>query len=204
MNELIFILHVIVMSLFLAIAAKRSLLITAFISVSIFLADFIVIKQVHLLGLSSMGSEIYISAATIGLFLLHEEKGEKTTLEVLFSCILIQSIATALFQLHLAYAPSPFDTNSMAYYEAFHHSPQVFIGTLIAFPISIFIGIKLFEYITLHWGNYNFCLRLGLCYLPTHILNTFLFVGAALWGLNHAPILQTIAASFILKMITSH
>ncbi len=201
MNELIFTLQIVVMSLFLMLAAKHRLLLSALVAVSICLADLMVIKQIPLFSLSSTGSEIYISIAIITLFILQEQKGKKPAVETLLGCLMWYCTLIALSQLHLAYAPSAFDMNSMAYYEIFHNNPQVFTGTLIALPISMLIGMSLFEYLALYFSRWPFWWRLWLSYLPTQLINTALFVFIGLLGLTHVPILNTAVGALLLKML---
>lgn len=201
MNELIFILQIVVVSLFLILAAKRRLLLGALVTTSTCLADLMMINQISLFSLSSTGSEIYISIAIIALFILQEQKGKRPAVEILLGCLMWHSIFIALSQLHLAYTPSAFDMSSMAYYEIFHNNPEVFTGTLIALPISMLIGMSLFEYLALYFNKWPFWWRLWLSYLPTQLITTALFAFRGFLGFAHAPSLNTALGALFLKVL---
>lgn len=201
MNELIFFLQFLIVSIFLFVASKRFNLLVALVTISLFIANFIVIKQISLFGLSSTGSELFIAVSFIGLFVIHEIWGKPYGHYSAIGALILVCGFVILSQLHLAYEPAVFDTVNTAYYEVFHFAPQVFFGSSLAYILSSMLGLSIFDKVSNLTRKPSLPVRVATAFMPTQILDSSLFILSGMQGLTHSSYLFTLFGSLILKML---
>ena len=201
MNEIVFLLQFLFVSFFLFLSRKRFNLLVALVAISLFIANFIVIKQISLFGLNSMGSELFVTVSFIGLFITQEVWGKPYGHYATLGALILVCGFVILSQLHLAYEPAVFDTLNTAYYEVFHFAPQVFFGSSLAFTIAALIGLVIFDKISNLARKPSLPVRMATAFVPAQILDTILFILSGLYGLTHNSYLFTVFGSFILKMV---
>jgi len=202
MNELVFFVQFLAISSFLFFARNRYNLLVALIAISLSIANFIVIEQINLFGLSSIGSELFVAAAFIGLFITHEIWKKPYGHYAALGALMLVCGFVILSQLHLAYEPAVFDTVNTAYYEVFHFAPQVFFSSAIAFIVSSMLGLEIFHRISKLPKKPSLPVRMATAFVPAQIIDTSLFILGDLQGFTHNSYLCTVLGSLILKMLS--
>lgn len=200
-NELIFIAHSLIISIFALIAlrlGKEALI--GFISVTCILANLFVIKQTTLCTLTATCSDAYSIGAVLGLNLLQEYYGRdmgKKAIWISFFLLIFYGIVT---QIHLAYIPSNCDIIQHSYAAILEMMPRIIIASF-----SVYLLVQNIDSILYAWlkqkfhGNYlvlrNY-ISIGTC----QFLDTALFSFFGLYGLVD-NIWHIIVVSYAIKLI---
>ncbi len=201
MNELVFLLHVLVIVACSLFAFKRGkVALTAWIALQGVLTNFFVLKQISLFGAHVTCSD----ALTIGLFfclnLLREYYGKEVAKLGLWISFGAMAFFVILAQLHLLYVPSPYDSAHGAYEKLLSPSPRLLGASLLAFFISQQLDLRVFQFFKVKMPKSPFVLRNALSTSLAQFVDTFLFSLLGLAGLV-AHLDHIIFVSFALKLL---
>jgi hypothetical protein len=201
MNELLFLLHVVLVMGFGFFAFKmgRASLI-AWITLQVVLANLFVIKQICFFGFHVTCSDVFAIGSIFGLNLLREYFGKEAAKTALWSCFFAMVFFVAMAQIHLFYTPSPFDTSHAAFDTVLSSSPRLLFASLSVFFIVQQIDLRLFGYLKEKCHRVPLSIRNGSCLILTQFLDTALFSVLGLWGLV-ASLSDIIIVSFLIKII---
>ena len=201
MNELLFLLHLVVVSSCTLFAFKKGkTALTAWICLQAVLANLFVLKQVCLLTAHVTCSDVFAVGTIFGLNLLREYYGKDSAKHALGCCFFSMGFFMIMSQLHLWYSPSPYDITQTAYETLLSPSPRLLIASLLAFFIVQQIDLRLFQFIKEKLPQMGFSLRNGICTTLSQGLDTLLFSFLGLFGLV-ACLSHIILVSFLLKLI---
>jgi len=201
-NELIFILHAIIISFF-ALGALRlgSQALVAFISVQCILANLFVVKQINFCGFTVTCSDAFTIGAVLGLNLLQEYFGRdqaKKAIGTSFGLLVFYAIMT---QIHLGYVPSACDTMHGAYDTVLRFMPRIIIASFVVYLAVQHFDFWLYaKFKTLTNGRF-FVLRNYFSISITQLLDTLLFSFLGLYGMVD-NIWHIIFVSYAIKMAT--
>ena len=113
MNELIFIVYILVVSIAAIIASKWGKdALVGLICVQAVLMNLFVIKQITLFGLTATASDALAVGTTLSLNLLQEYYQKSAAQRAIWISFFCSLFYTGIALLHLAYIPAPTDTSS--------------------------------------------------------------------------------------------
>ena len=200
-NELIFILHTLIISLSAIIMlriGKEALV--SFICLQNILANLFVIKAITLFGLTATGADAFTMGSVFGFHLLQEFYGREITKKVIWLSFGLLFFYIIISQIHLLYIPAPFDTTQQHFVALFGLMPRVAGASLISYLIAQQFDCFLYEKLRKFFGGSYLPLRNYLCAATSQLLDTIVFSVLGLWGIID-NIGQVIFISYIIKLI---
>ncbi len=202
MNEVIFLAHTFLMSLFTLTALKlgKEALIS-FICVQSILANLFVTKQMTLFGFDVTCSDVYMVGALFGLNLLQEFFGKKyvyTTIAISFFIVIFYLFMT---QLHLAYLPNNFDTTQQHFVALLNLMPRIIIASIFTYNIVQLLDAQLYSTLKLLMNGRYPLLRNLVSLSCSQTLDTVMFSFLGLYGIV-GSITNIILVSLAIKIIT--
>lgn len=200
MNELIFLLH----SCFLAATALIALRIgkealTTFIALAFVLANLLVIKQVDLLGFTATATDAFTIGAVFGLNLLNEYFGRKSTRQALIIGFGALALVTIMYQIHLWYLPSIFDTSHVHFNAILAASPRIMAASFTSFFIAQTFEYYLYSLLKKVSGGNYLVLRNWATMASSQLIDTILFSFLGLYGIVE-NISNIIMVSYAIKL----
>jgi len=197
MNEILFIIHAILVTLcgFGALRLGKGALI-AWVTLQAILANLFVIKQMQFFGFHVTCSDVFVIGSALGLNLLREFYGRDSAKEALTSSLFGMVFFVLAAKIHLLYIPSPYDTAHPSFLEILTPSPRLLIASLGVFLIVQRIDLLLFEYLK----PVPLALRNVLSISASQFLDTLLFSIFGLMGLVE-NLFDIIVISFLIKLI---
>lgn len=207
MNELIFIIYVLIVSAAGLISLKigKEALI-AFICVQVILANLFVTKEISLFGFTATASDALAVGSVLAFNLLQEyyKKAEaQKTIWISFFCLLFYVTITFL---HLTYIPAITDTSSAHFKALLCPMPRIVFASLFVYLIVQHIDCMLYEHLYNKFKNKHFIIRNYSSVAITQLLDTILFSFIGLYGIsegfsNISTIFNIITISYIIKLI---
>lgn len=201
MNELLFLLHAVVISTTLLICLRigQQALIT-FVAVQAICANLFVLKAITLLGLTATGADAYIIGAFLGSQLLQEFYGKKAA-----QLAILLSFGFALFyvimsQIHIGYLPHVCDTTQIHYQAILQHMPRIIIASVFVYLVALQFNYFLYGWLKTVLHNKFLVLRNILSIGISQAIDTVLFSLLGLYGLVD-NIFQIMLISYSLKII---
>ena len=200
MNEIYFLVQVIFVLLFSfgALRLGKSALAAAVALLAI-LANFFVLKQVHIFGFDVTCSDAYTIGSILSLNLLREYFGKEEAKKAITTCFFYMVFFVVMSQLHLKFAPSPHDSAQSAYSLLLTPAPRLLFASLSVFYIVQHLDLRLFSWISSILPRSNFSLRSTLSMSISQLIDTLLFGFLGLYGLV-ANMFHIILISYLLKM----
>lgn len=200
MNELIFIIHTVIIALFaLGAMAMGQGALVAFTCSCCMLANLFVVKQITLFGLTATCADAFTVGATIGLNLLQEYFGKeiaKKTIWINFFLLIFYAIVS---QIHLIYIPHAADTMHLHFMPLLGFMPRIVIASFSVYWLSQMADYYLYGFLkrTFHekyiiFRNYT---SIAICQL----LDTILFSLLGLYGIID-NIWEVIIISYMIKL----
>src|ERR1043165_6935556 len=126
MNELLFLLHILLVIGFGLFALKMGKATrTAWIGLQAVLANLFVIKQIPFFGFHATCSDVFAVGCIFGLNILREYYGQVAAKKALWACFFAMLFFVAMAQVHLLYVPSPFDTTQASFTQILSASPRL-------------------------------------------------------------------------------
>lgn len=201
MNELLFLIHVILITFF-ALAAlrvgKEALIV--WVVLQAILANLFVTKQIQLLHFEVTCSDVFAIGSLLGLNLLQQYFGKAETKKAISLCFLSMLFFALMSQLHLWYEPSKHDMTQPAFNQLLSPAPRLFFASLAVFFIVQQLDSRLFGWLKARFPK----LPLPLCNLlslsSSQLLDTTLFTLIGLYGLV-ASLTDVIVLSFLIKFV---
>jgi len=201
-NELLFILHSLLISIFAVIALKISKeALISFLCVQAILSNLFVSKQIILFGFCATCSDAFSVGSSLSLNLLQEYFGKQIaqkTIWISFFCLIFYLLMT---QMHLIYIPSEFDIMQKNFYEIFQFAPRIVIASLIAYLISQQIDLRLYNFFKKKFEGKYFILRNYGSLLISQFVDTLIFTFLGLYSIVENP-LQIFTISYFVKVFT--
>lgn len=202
MNEALFLLHVVLIFAFSALALRlgKEALFT-WIALQAVLANLFVLKQISFLGFHITCSDVFAIGGILGLNLLQEYYGKESAKQALWICLMAMVSFVILSQMHLFYRPSPYDISHAAYQAILSPAPRLLIASFSVFFIVQQIDLHFFAFLRKKFSSIPLSLRNGCSLVISQFLDTVLFSVFGLWGLV-ASLFDIIAISFLVKLMT--
>lgn len=200
MNEFIFIMHAIFVCAMLLIALRlgKEALIT-FIAMQAVFANLFVLKQICLCTLDATASDAYAIGGLLGLNLLQEYYGRKTTNLAIWISFFIAIVFAIVSQLHLLYVPITSDTTHLAYCAILGATPRIVAASLITYLIVQFFDATLYGYLKRRLNQKWYIARNYISVSLSQLIDTILFSFLGLYGLVE-HVWDIILVSYIIKL----
>jgi uncharacterized integral membrane protein (TIGR00697 family) len=200
LNEIIFLLHIISVTVLGLIALRfgKSALI-AIIALQCVVANIFVTKQILLFGFNVTGTDVFIIGAELSLNLLQEFYGfdvAKKAIKISF-LMLFSFLVYSIFQLW--YTPSPADTMHPSFCAILGFAPRIIFASILAYLISQSSSVLIFRLLQKLFNNKFFVLRSGITTSLSQFIDTVVFTIAALYGITYS-VAQIITLSFAIKL----
>lgn len=201
-NEIIFIAHSSVLSLFLLLAlwlGKEALI--SLICLYGILANLLVTKQVTLFWLNVTASDAFAVAAILGLNTLQEYFGAsiaKRAILISFFTLIVYSCAS---QIHLLYLPNHVDSMHTHFHALFSLMPRITGASLIVFFVVQLLDRWLYAKFQQICGARYFIIRNYASLIICQFIDTILFSFLGLWGLVD-NVWHIILVSYSIKLLT--
>lgn len=201
MNEILFLLQIFCIFSFSLVAlrlGKEALY--AGITIQALLANFFVLKQMHLFGCTVTCSDAFAVGSILGINLLREYFGQKDAKKAILICFLFMIFFAVMSELHLFFIPSTEDTTHLAYARLLFVAPRLLFSSLSVFFIIQHFDTHFFGWLTRHFPTMHFSLRSSFSIAVSQFLDTFLFSLIGLYGLvDH--LWDIILVSFFIKFL---
>lgn len=200
MNEALFLFHVVLVVGFGCVALKMGKgTLSAWVALQAVLANLFVLKQICFFGFHVTCSDVFAIGSIFGLNLLQEYFGKDAARKALWGCFFAMLFFVAMAQIHLFYAPSPWDTSQEAFEAILSSSPRLLLVSLGVFFLVQQIDVRLFGYLKERCPWIPVAFRNGTSLVVTQFLDTVLFSILGLWDLV-ASLSDIIIISFCIKL----
>lgn len=203
MNELIFLLHIIIVLGFTFIAlhfGKNALM--GLVCLQAVLANLFVVKQMNIFGLNATCADVFIVGSVLAMNLLQEYFGKKIADKTLIISFFSMVFYLAMSFIHLLYVPNAFDTTHSLFYGILKFAPRITIASIFAYFVVLKLNNLLYSYLNKSFAGKNIVLRNFISLVLSQLLDTILFAFFALYGIV-GSIWQIILVSFTLKIIVA-
>ena len=202
MNELIFLFHLICVSVTTLIMLKIGFeALCAFLCIQAILANLFVIKQISLFGLNATASDVYIVGSVLTLNLIQEYYGKekaRTTIWISFGLLIFYTIVS---QIHVSYIPSATDFAQEWYAQLLSFMPRITIASMFVYLIVQHFDTHFYALLKKLFKNNYLVIRNMISITVSQALDTILFSIAGLYGIID-NIGQIMIVSFTIKIVT--
>lgn len=203
MNELIFLLHILLVVILsfgaLKLGKETLVAMTALMAV---LANLFVLKQTVLFGWNVTCSDVFIVGITLNLNLIQEYFGKESAKKVMMICFFAMVSFGLLAQFHLMYDPSLSDTTQTHYLSLLNQAPRILMASLLSFFLVQQVDIRFFAFLKRRFSTWNWNKRNLIALINSQLLDTLLFSFLGLYGIV-SSITDIIMLSFMIKLIIS-
>jgi queuosine precursor transporter len=197
MNEIIFILHILVILFFLAVSVRwGSQALTVFVVLSAVLANIFVIKQMVLFGFSVTCSDVYMIGGILGLNLIQELFGKENAKIAVHASFLAFILFLAMSQIHLQYVPSSLDQTQGAFQLILRQTPRIIAASIFVYYLVQRIDVWFFGF--LKKRIFSLSLRMTISSIASQCIDTILFSFLGLYGMV-SSLFDVILVSFAVK-----
>lgn len=202
LNELLFILHAIIISVF-ALGALRlgSQALVAFISVQCILANLFVMKQMNFCGFTVTCSDAFTIGAVLGLNLLQEYFGREQAQRAIWISFGLLVFYAVMTHIHLGYIPSACDTMHGAYDTILRFMPRIIIASFAVYLAVQHFDSWLYAQLKRIFNSKYLVARNYMSISCSQLLDTLLFSFLGLYGIVD-NIWHIIFVSYAIKMAT--
>ena len=201
MNEILFLIHILVVILFLFVAlrlGKNYLLV--FAAILALIANLFVIKQIDLFTKTVTATDVFIIGAIFSQNLLQEYFGKEIAIKTIKITFFSMLFFLVMSKIHLLYIPSHLDTTHASFQNILSSSPRIIISSMVAFFLTQRLDIYFFSFLKKIFKAKYLPLRMGISSIVVQFIDTLLFSFLALWGIvDH--IFDIILFSFIIKSL---
>jgi uncharacterized integral membrane protein (TIGR00697 family) len=199
MNELVFVLQigVLVGALFWAARIGKEALITLACLLAV-LANFFVLKQIHLLGWNVTCSDAFAIGSIFGLNMLSQSYGKDVAKKTIWISFFGMIFYVAFSQIHLFFVPSPHDTSQAHYIYLLKTAPRLLIASVVTFFIVQQFDIRLYGFFQKKLPRWSWQTRSTFCLLISQALDTVLFSLLGLYGIIN-DLFSMMVVSYLVK-----
>lgn len=202
MNELIFILHTVVIAVFaLGSLALGRYALVAFVCIQCVLANLFVIKQITLFGLTATCADAFTVGATIGLNLLQEYFGKEITKKTIWINFFLLVFYAVVSQIHLIYIPHAADTMHLHFMPLLNLMPRIVVASFSVYLISQMADYYLYGLLKKAFHNNYIVARNYASIAFCQLLDTVLFSFFGLYGIID-NIGEVIIISYVIKLVS--
>jgi len=200
MNELIFLIHTLVIACFaLGSLALGPTALVAFVCIQCVLANLFVVKQITLFGLTATCADAFTVGATIGLNLLQEYFGKaiaKRTIWINFFLLIFYAIVS---QVHLLYIPQSADTAQQHFIPLLTLMPRIVIASFSVYLFTQMTDYYLYGILKKTFQDKYIVFRNYASIAFCQLLDTTLFSFLGLYGIID-NIGEVIIISYLIKL----
>jgi uncharacterized integral membrane protein (TIGR00697 family) len=202
MNELIFIIHTIIISASAlgALALGQSALV-AFVCIQCILANLFVLKQITLYGLTATCADAFTVGATLGLNMLQEYFGKEIAKKTIWINFFLLMFYMIVSQIHLIYVPHTVDATHLHFMPIFTFMPRIVIASFTVYFIAQMVDYYLYGILKKAFNNKQIILRNYVSIAVCQLIDTVLFSFLGLYGIVH-NIWHIIIISYIIKVLS--
>lgn len=199
MNEITFLIQIVFILLFSfgALRLGKGALVTA-VAIQAILANFFVLKQIDLFGLSVTCSDAFAIGSMLCLNLLREHFGKEESKKAISLCFFFMIFFVVMSQIHLKFHPNRFDMADHAYFSLLSPAPRLLVASILAFFCSQHFDLRIFGWVMKKLPTTSFALRSGISLSLSQLLDTILFTLFGLLGIA-AHVFDVILVSFLVK-----
>ena len=172
----------------------------SFISLQTVLANFFVMKQIELFGLTLTCSDLFMVSSLLGLNLLQEYYGRAVARKAVEISFFSLFFFAAISQIHLWYLPAPVDFSHDAFETLLKVTPRMALSSLFVYYIVQRVEISLFDWFKKRWSDRYLSWRVTFTLCLTQALDTLLFSFLALYGVVNA-LDHVIFVSYLMKLL---
>jgi uncharacterized integral membrane protein (TIGR00697 family) len=202
MNELIFIVHTVVIALFaLGSLALGSGALVAFVCSCCIPANLFVVKQITLFGLTATCADAFTVGATIGLNLLQEYFGKEIAKKTIWINFFLLIFYVIVSHIHLVYIPHTADTMHLHFMPLLSLMPRIVIASFSVYLISQMADYYLYGFLKKILHQKYIILRNYASIAFCQLLDTVLFSFLGLYGIID-NIWEVIIISYTIKIIS--
>lgn len=196
MNEWLFFFHIFTVVAFslLALRLGKTALVT-FIALQGVLANIFVVKQMTLFNFSVTCSDVFAVGAILSLNLLQEYFGKESAKEAARVSLFALAFFVLMSQIHLIYAPAPFDATQSAFLTIFAPTFRIVAASVATLFLVQQVDVRLFGLL-----KGPLALRIATSLVCSQALDTVLFSFLGLYGLVES-IMGIIVFSFLVKCL---
>lgn len=201
MNELIFIIHTIFISLCVlgALRLGKEALI-GLVSILAILSNLFVTKQIVLFGFQVTATDALTIGLVLSLNILQEYYGKEITKKAIAISFAGSMVYTMLSMLHLAYIPSISDITQSHAFSLFGVMPRIMLASLFTYFVVQRLDCLLYEFLKNRCNNNYLVLRNYGSVVISQLLDTILFSFLGLYGIIDS-IFPVICVSYAIKLI---
>lgn len=183
-NESIFIFHAILVMVATLIAKRiGQQALVALIAFFAVIANLFVLKQITLFGLNATASDVYIIGASFSLNLLQEYYGRSEVRRAIWISFFVAVVYAIMSQIHVLYAPSPFDLSSEYFRFILRPMPRLIMASLFSYLVAEFANYKLFSLLKNRLPIIPFPIRSFFATGISQLVDTLLFSFLGLYGI---------------------
>jgi queuosine precursor transporter len=199
-NELIFLLHTIVIASSVLIALwLGAAALVAFICVQCILANLFVIKQISLFGFNATCADGFTIGAVLGLNILQEYYGREITKRAIWINFFLLIFYAIVSQIHLAYVPSSVDMMHQFFVPILSTMPRIVIASFFVYFIAQTTDYYLYGFLKRTLKDRFLIIRNYASIVIIQLLDTVLFSFLGLYGIID-NIWHIIMISYFIKL----
>lgn len=200
-NELIFL----VQSCAISLTALGSLYLgkealVSFVCLSCILANFFILKQTTLFGLSATCTDAFTIGATLGLNLLQEYYGQAITRKTVYINFFLLIFYAVMSQIQLFYIPSVLDSAHNAFFSLLTFMPRIVIASFTVYFIAQMIDYYVYGLLKRILVNRLLIIRNYGSMAISQLVDTVLFSFLGLYGIVD-NIGEIIIVSYCVKLV---
>ncbi len=201
MNELIFVLQVAVLvgALFWAARMGKEALIALSCLLSV-LANFFVLKQMHLFGWNVTCSDAFAIGGIFGLNMLTQSYGRDVAKKTIWISFFGMIFYVVVSQIHLFFVPSPHDTSQGHFIYLLNTAPRLLMASLMTFFIVQQFDVRLFGFFQTKLSKFSWQTRSTFCLFISQALDTVLFSLLGLYGIIN-DFASMMVVSYLVKSV---
>jgi uncharacterized integral membrane protein (TIGR00697 family) len=146
------------------------------------LANFFVVKQVTLFGLSVTASDAYMIGSILGLNIIHEHFGYVSAKRTIVISFLLSSLYLVVGQLHLWFMPHPSDVTQGHFIALLTRMPRVISASIATYLFVQILSQVLYAYARKRLPGWIVVANISTVVM-VQILDTILFTFLGLYGM---------------------
>jgi len=192
----VFLSHILVVIAFVLVSLRlgKSALISV-IALQGVLANLFVVKQMSLFGFAVTCSDVFAIGCILSLNLLQEYFGKEAAKQATRVSLIALLFFAFASQIHLLYAPTPFDHTQTAFSTIFSASPRLIFASIFTFYLVQKFDVRFFGFL-----KGRLPIRIAISLVMSQLLDTVLFSFLGLYGFVES-IFDIILVSFLIKCL---
>lgn len=200
-NELIFVIHSILIGLFAILALKiNKEALIVLLCIQALLSNLFVTKQIMILGLCATCADVFSVGSSICLNLLQEYFGQSIAKKAIWLSFFSLFFYLVMTQIHLLYMPTEFDLTHIHFSSIFEFAPRLIIVSLISYVISQQLDTILYGYFRTKFAGKYFILRNYGSLLISQLFDTAFFTIFGLYKIM-PNLFQVFIISYLIKVL---